>query len=298
MTTLIELCAGSAAVSLRWMGQQPPLRWQGGKRAFADAILRAAGLVPREGVRRGNEVLLCEPGPLGDAWALWAERGVSGTVDRILSWAKLDPESLWDRLAGAPVPSDAQARVAFWAVLQFWGYGGKPVRGEGGRWCTHGFDHEGAYRTEHAAMKRSQGQPKYRMGRDQRLPMLADRLRALNLDRVAAVCRSIAEVPARAGAVTYIDPPYLGTTCAYGFMLTRPQLLELAEQRAQAGELVLVSEAEPLPLRGWTHILLPAPRARGRNNFTKQRAEWLTVCPALAAVCKPQSLILGLPGLV
>ena len=36
--TFVELCAGSAAVSLRWLrrGAKPPLAYQGGKRGYAD----------------------------------------------------------------------------------------------------------------------------------------------------------------------------------------------------------------------------------------------------------------------
>ena len=40
MTTFVELCAGSAAVSLAWLraGAVPPIGYQGGKRAFAEPI--------------------------------------------------------------------------------------------------------------------------------------------------------------------------------------------------------------------------------------------------------------------
>lgn len=42
--TFVELCAGSAAVSLRWLraGAKPPLSYQGGKRGYADAIPRGS----------------------------------------------------------------------------------------------------------------------------------------------------------------------------------------------------------------------------------------------------------------
>ena len=57
MTTLVELCAGSAAVSLRWLHPKakPPIAYQGGKRAYADAILLAMGLRPGGGAGEGQQ---------------------------------------------------------------------------------------------------------------------------------------------------------------------------------------------------------------------------------------------------
>lgn len=292
--TLIELCAGSAAVSMAWLGHQPPLGWQGGKRAFAGAILRAAGLGRLDALRTDGEVVLCEPGPWGEVWALWRAQGTAGTVERLLAWNTRDPSELWLQLSAAPPPFDLADRVAVWCVLQFWSYGSKPVVSDGSRWRTHGFHAEGPYRSEVAARKRAQGLTKYRTGRDQRLHLLAQRIEALNLSRVRAVYRQIADVPLQPGAITYLDPPYVGTSCPYGHALPRPQVLELALARAAAGELVLVSEAEPLPLPGWHHLMLPPPIGRGRNNFTAQRAEWLTMCPAFSVRSSPAALVL--PG--
>lgn len=293
---LAELCAGSAAVSMAWMGQRTPLGWQGGKRAFANSILHAAGLAPLGALRTGGEVVLCEPGPWGDAWRLWCEHGTSHTASRLLAWNTADPANLWGMLSAAPTPADPFDRVLVWCVLQFWSFGSKPVIDVGGRWRTHGFHEEGAYRSEIARAKREQGRPKYRMGRDQRLSILAARLAALDLSRIRAVYRSIAEVPIYPGAITYLDPPYVGTTCAYGHTMSRPMVLDVVIARAKAGELVMVSEAEPLDLLGWSALKLPSPRGRGRNNFTAQREEWLTVCPALGAKLRPAASALNLPG--
>ena len=293
---LIELCAGSAALSLRWLGQEPPLGWQGGKRSFAAAILRAVGLASQGGLREEGQVVLCEPGPWGEAWALWRVRGTAGTCARLLELSTRDPTDLWHELAEAPIPRTIEERVAVWCVLQFWSYGSKPVIVGESRWRTHGFHAEGPYRREVAARKRAEGRPSYRTGRDQRLPLLVKRLQGLDLSRIRAVHRQLADVPIEPGAVTYIDPPYAGTTCPYGFELPREQVLKLAQVRAAGGELVLLSEAEALQLPGWVSVQLPAPRDRGRNNFTAQREEWLTVCPALAHTMRAAPKALSLPG--
>lgn len=78
------------------------------------------------------------------------------------------------------------------------------------------------------------------------------------------------------GCYTYIDPPYQGTT-GYSAKLARKDVLALAQRWADAGALVCVSEAEPLPLEGWTHIEITSTRVGQKRTFSKQQREWLTV---------------------
>ncbi|NRA04319.1 MAG: hypothetical protein HRU00_17155 [Myxococcales bacterium] len=65
----VELCCGSAAVTLRLIGGAravPPVSYQGAKRKYARAILESLGLRAGEGA---DAVMLCEVGPWGEAWS-------------------------------------------------------------------------------------------------------------------------------------------------------------------------------------------------------------------------------------
>lgn len=276
MTTLVELCAGSAAVSLRWLSPsgKPPIGYQGGKRAYADAILDAMGLAPGGGAREGR-VVLVEAGPWGEAWALWrTAAGRRDTCERLRAWEREDPRALWERLCRAPVPSEVERRVATWAAVQFHGWGRKPVIAEDGNWRHHGFNESDAYRVERANERRAAGEH-YDIGRNRRLPELIAALEALDLSRVEvhhADARTVEPIP---GAHVYIDPDYEGTT-GYGHTLPRPEVLALAKRHRAAGCVVAVSEAKPLPLDGWHYHRLPPPVGRGRT-WSEQQAEWLTL---------------------
>lgn len=78
------------------------------------------------------------------------------------------------------------------------------------------------------------------------------------------------------GTYVYIDPPYSNTT-AYEHALPREQVLDLARRWADAGAIVAVSEAEPLPLPDWHAIELTKARRGQRRTFSRQQSEWLTL---------------------
>lgn len=65
-------------------------------------------------------------------------------------------------------------------------------------------------------------------------------------------------------AYVYLDPPYQGAT-GYGWDMPRAEVLALARRWADAGAVVAVSEAEPLPLEGWHHLELT--REGGKPEF-------------------------------
>lgn len=278
----VELCAGSAAVSLRWLNARakPPLAWQGGKRGYADAILDEMGLHPGGGAGRG-EVVLVEPGPWGEAWDLWrTPQGRAGTVDRLRGWAEEDPRALWERLRRAPVPEGAEDRVAVWAVLMFWSFGCKPVVERDGGWDENGFNAVEAYRDEHHQRMRAEGREwamRWQEQKPRRLPDVTRALQALpDLSRVTVhrgPAEALSPIP---GAHVYIDPPYRGTTCQYGHDLPDP--CALAARWAAAGCGVAVSEARPLPIPGWRSVRLAKCSGFGRT-WSKQKDEWLTMSP-------------------
>lgn len=119
----VELCAGTAALSLRLHrdGARPPVSRMGAKTGYADVILRILGLTPGQ---RAAAYLWCEPDP-GVRLLLHAYRdaGLARAAAAIIrSWAAEDPRALWERLRaeGPPRLPDEGAdagEVARWAYL-------------------------------------------------------------------------------------------------------------------------------------------------------------------------------------
>ena len=72
------------------------------------------------------------------------------------------------------------------------------------------------------------------------------------------------------------DPPYQGTT-GYAAKMPRSVVLEVAQRWSDAGAVVCVSEAVPLPLDGWHHVEITDARRGQRRTFSRQQREWLTM---------------------
>lgn len=101
----VELCAGTAALSLRLHrdGARPPVSRMGAKTGYADVILRILGLTPGQ---RAAAYLWCEPDP-GVRLLLHAYRdaGLAKAAAAIIrSWAAEDPRALWERLRAEGPP--------------------------------------------------------------------------------------------------------------------------------------------------------------------------------------------------
>lgn len=124
----VELCAGTAALSLRLHrdGARPPVSRMGAKTGYADTILRVLGLMPGQ---RAERYLWCEPDP-GVRLLLHAYRDAAlarAAAAIIRSWAAEDPRALWERLRaeGPPrLPEGAvdAGEVARWMTLWPWHY--------------------------------------------------------------------------------------------------------------------------------------------------------------------------------
>ena len=120
-----ELCAGTAALSLRLHGgknARPPVSRMGNKQGYASAILRTLGLRSGSGAAR---YLLCEPDD-GCRLLLTSytdEELRSKAAEIIRGWKDEDPRKLWDRLrAEGPVkaPPVDPREVARWVLTQGW----------------------------------------------------------------------------------------------------------------------------------------------------------------------------------
>lgn len=134
----VELCAGTAALSLRLHrdGARPPVSRMGAKTGYADVILRILGLMPGQ---RAAVYLWCEPDP-GVRLLLHAYRdaGLAKAAAAIIrSWAAEDPRALWERLRaeGPPrLPDGAveAGEVARHLLVSGWAAHGKDAEHYGG----------------------------------------------------------------------------------------------------------------------------------------------------------------------
>ena len=261
----VELCAGTAAVSLMLHGgrhARPPVPRMGSKRKYAHAILECVGLRPGQGAER---YLWCEPddGCRAMLGAYTDRRILDAAVAIMRGWADEDPRELWYRLqAEGPVKGADGPEVARWIQRAVWSY----VQGD----VRTGF-----------------------FGPDRgRWPVTTATATATALSRVPDIPAATVAPDARKvdppripdGTIAYIDPPYVGTT-GYADALPRTEVVALARRWADAGAWVVVSEATPVPALvadGWHAVEITDCRRGARRTFSKQQREWLTLSMAPA----------------
>lgn len=129
----VELCAGTAALSLRLhaRGARPPVSRMGAKTGYADCILRVLGLAPGA---RAAHYLWCEPDP-GVRLLLEAYRDADlarAAAGIIRGWSDEEPRALWERLRaeGPPRLPATGPEVARWVITGQWAY--RPGQPESG----------------------------------------------------------------------------------------------------------------------------------------------------------------------
>jgi len=330
----VELCAGTAALSLRLEHPRarPPVSRMGAKTGYADVILRCMGLRPGQGADR---YLWCEP-DAGVRLLLHAYTDrelATAAADIIRGWADEDPRALWERLraegpavcppvdarevarwifgsaasyggtkgqlwdsflhpeeggrygaarvdvarktADAPtlpatIADDARKvdprEVARWATIQRWMYGNAPISHDGEKWSngrggqggvTFGRNNFGTTETTANGLRKSPTLP----------ATIADDARAIDPPQLPP------------GVVVYIDPPYQATT-GYAHDFPRSEWVPVVQRWQEAGAMVVVSEAEPIPelmADGWHAVRIDGERRGQKRTFSKQQAEWLTM---------------------
>jgi len=138
---MVELCAGTAALSLRLARSKarPPVSRMGSKAGYADAILSRMGLHPGQGA---DHYLLCEPDD-GCRLLLEAYRDralAQAAAEHIRGWKDEEPRALWERLrkeGPAKCPPVDPREVARWQCVlgSMWVHkqDGRPVAGW--MWC-------------------------------------------------------------------------------------------------------------------------------------------------------------------
>jgi len=259
-----ELCAGTAALSLRLHGgkhARPPVSRMGNKQGYASAILRTLGLRSGSGAAR---YLWCEPDD-GCRLLLTSYTDAdlrSKSAEIIRSWKEEDPRKLWERLrAEGPVkspPADPR-EVARWCWVTGHGDFSQPPR-----LAAQYASPEGRADGSWAAPPRD-----WLCRRLSTLPTLPA--------SILPDARAVEPPQLPPGSVVYIDPPYLNTT-GYAHDLGRDAVCELAERWASAGAWVVISEAEPLAeLDGWHQVEITGERVGQKRTFSKQQREYLTM---------------------
>ena len=262
MLTFVELCAGTAAVSLRLHHPRarPPVSRMGAKTGYADTILRVLGLRPGQ---QADRYVWCEPDP-GVRLLLHAYTDrelATAAADIIRGWEDEDPRALWERLrAEGPAvcpPVDAR-EVARWS------------------WIVGHVD-------AHETNLKPQYDPDYSGPWNPCKPSVWLAERYTNAPTLPATiaddARAIDPPQLPPGVVVYIDPPYLGTT-GYAHAFPRSEWLPLVRAWRASGATVCVSEAEPIPelvADGWHAVEITNERRGQKRTFSKQQAEWLTL---------------------
>jgi site-specific DNA-adenine methylase len=265
---LVELCAGTAALTFHVAYRRRPITTLGSKLYLADALVRAFDLD-----RAPDHAVWIEPGEWGRTWrVLLVERKAVEVGAVLRSWIHEDARELFDRLRSSPPSADPVQRAAAFCYLQCRNYNGKPVSPipDGTGWMTHGFDPE--YRVTDGPLGPSSHQRGWATPR----PMLTKRISAVRLPFPVDVRQIRAqEVDPIPGSIAFLDPPYRNRTSPYPHLFPREEVCTVAERWAAAGCQVGVSEAEPLRElgAGWEYLLL-----EGESDKTfDQHEEWLTL---------------------
>lgn len=275
----VELCAGTAALSLRLhagRNARPPVSRMGAKTGYADVILRVLGLRPGQGYTNGTRYLWCEP-DAGVRLLLHAytDRDLATAAAEIIrGWKDEEPRALWERLRAegpARYPAGPTAReVARWVLLPAWSY-------------RQGQVESGAATPETCKQTSAVG--------------IGARLAEVPTMRAGIYpdARAIDPPTLAPGTVAYMDPPYVGTT-GYAHDLGREAVVEIARRWDAAGAVVAISEAEPIPelvADGWHAVEITGERRGQRRTFSKQQREWLTLNRAPSWVPSVQASLFG-----
>lgn len=248
---LIELCAGSAAITRSMCGLGPLVGFMGAKDRYCDQILCEWDLAAQD------KILLNDPGVWGDIWTA-ISLGMSGEVAQTLElWAAKEARGLYYSLKSFRPSGPAEAAAAGLCLIA----------------GTFGGGEVGGFKGRH----------RHRPNVDGFIPSrstLASRVSACvptGITVTRTMAQSLNPLDFERSWV-YIDPPYDGHT-GYRNKLSRAELLKLASGWRDAGHHVAVSEAVPLTQElgpGWKAVEIFECKGSHRRN-SRQTTEFLTI---------------------
>jgi len=273
--TMVEPCAGSAAVTYHLLGaKRAVLPFQGSKWRYRRAI---ESLIRKNGFTGPPaEVVLTDRGPWGPVHRLLIGDGREEVIRYLESFDQQDAECVYLALQGHGASRDPALRAAEFLFLQRLAFSGKAVGLRDGRWVSAGFNRSSAYgipaTDKFGAVK----------------PMIKSLITVL--ESYADLHRPIVSggqfdagdfqvVDKR--TFVLLDPPYAGTTPYPGASLPRERVVELALRWRDAGAVVCVCEAWPIQELvdvGFQASQVDSVRKDG-SPFKSKKAEYLTSYP-------------------
>ena len=242
---LIELCAGTAAVSLAAMGASKfPCSRVGNKVCYVDPILEELGISGRI-----EQVLLVEADQrLASLMiALFQQKSREQMVRDISAIVGEEARVVWNQAKDGTSPAD----TLLWLAGARGGVGG--------------------FKGAHCLRPNVDGFIPSRRSLIKRLECFQCPGEA----RVIITDVSLLNPALFAPAAVYIDPPYQGRQ-GYRAKLCEP-VQEIAQRWAKHGHRVVVSEAFPLPGRVSCRDITKERRGQTRRSLTVCDSEWLSV---------------------
>ncbi len=308
--SLVEVCAGSAALSVHLLGgKHALLPYQGSKwkvRRELEKLLRDHGIVGPP-----STVWLNDPGPFGRTWEALVSR--PGSVSSLLGeMERLDPRKVYETLQGKHAPIvENNLFAAEHLFLQRLSHSGKAVTLRDGKWCSPGFNKTSAYGTP-VTDRFGPVQPM--------LPHLVKTVRQVgslffdiarttsSLDAKmlsvpdSAFSQRFDEVLGHQGnpVVVLVDPPYSGTTGYAGEpSFNRLELVRfvraLLERAHDRPVLVVVCEAEPVFELMGTGIGDQAFASRVLRDKTDGRSPFRSTATEVATFVGTSSMVSRFP---
>lgn len=215
---LVEICAGSAALTRRLLRLGKLVGFMGSKGRYVDQVIEAWGVpVP-------DHVVLNDPGYWGVIWDAYHSGRFPEVAEFIECWEDVEARDLFDFLKKHRDEGDPARRAATRLCLIASTYGGGEI---------------GGFKGKHKLRPMVDGFIPSRKN-------LAKRVREfLPSTQISATSQDASLVSPIPGSWLYIDPPYEGQS-GYENTLSREQVLEIARRWLSYGCKVAISESVPL----------------------------------------------------
>jgi hypothetical protein len=260
--TFVQLCAGSAAISLGLYGQRPVVAYAGGKQGYKDAIMQTFGY----GASERPRIQLVEPGEWGATWKMLLTDRIA-VANIIQSKVEMPAKPCWQwarTTIDSPVSTiDAATRAAAHLLVICGTFGG--------------FE-RGGFKGVHKNRPNADGFIPCRTTLHQRVRNLQLPPPEVSGGGTWTVRHTDAASITPFPCACYIDPPYHNTT-GYKHSLPRCEVVQLAIRWADAGARVVVSEGETigeLVAMGWHAKEITTSRRGQTRKNSRSKREWLT----------------------